>query len=368
MPSNITLLVGGKLYGGWEDVSVTRAIDAASGAFDLTVTERWAGNRETPWPISPGDACEIRADDELLITGYVDIFAPSFDASTHRINIQGRDKTADLIDCSAVHSPDEWRKFTVLDLARTLCAPFGVAVSVSPGVDIGAAFPVCKIQQGESVFEALDRHCRLRKLLLTADGSGGLLITTVGIERATSALVQGQNILAATGSIDASERFSEYTVKAQAAYSEDSTGETEAHITGSVQDSAIKRYRPLLVIAEGGGSSKTATDRAVWECNTRIGRAAQAALIVQGWRQKSGALWKPNLLVAVQSDWLRMSGDMLIRQVTFQQTLGSGTTATIDLVSPLTYLPEPIDPERADGQKKKKHGGSGINWEEVING
>ena len=364
--SNVSLLVGGKLYSGWEDIAVTRAIDAASGAFTLTVTERWSHDSETTWPISPGDPCEIRIDDEVVISGYVDVFAPSFDSNSHTINIQGRDKTADLIDCSAVHDPDEWRNFTVLDLANVLAKPFGVPVKAE--ADIGAAFPVVKLQQGESVFEALDRHCRLRKLLLMPDGSGGLLITRTGVKRASVTLTQGKNILAATGSINAAERFSKYVVKAQAAYSTESDGEGEAHISGTVVDPAIKRYRPLLVIAEGGGTSKTASDRAIWECNARIGRSAAAALVVQGWRQNDAELWAPNLIVAVQSDWLRISGDMLIRQVTYQKNLSSGTTTTIDIVSPQAYLPEPPEERQADDRPGRVKGGSGINWEEAING
>lgn len=64
------------------------------------------------------------------------------------------------------------------------------------------------------------------------DGAGGLLITRAGNRRAAVGLVQGENILTASGSIDHSQRFSSYLVKGQASYSAESDGEGEAHIEG----------------------------------------------------------------------------------------------------------------------------------------
>lgn len=361
MANDVEILVNGMSYRGWESVAVTRAIDAASGAFTLTVTETWSDNQDQPWPIFPGDSCEVRIDGEAVIVGYVDMFSPSFDAGQHTINIQGRDKTADLIDCSAVHSPDEWRNFTVLDLARTLAEPFGISVKADVGV--GDAFSVVKLQQGETALEAIDRHCKLRKLLAMPDGKGGLLITRTGHARATVQLIQGQNIKSASGRIDFSQRYSDYTVKAQAAYSAETDGEGEAHIVGSVRDSGVKRYRPLLVVAEGGGTTQTAKDRAVWECNTRIGKAASVSIDVQGWRQGQNlSLWRPNQIVTVDSSWLRLHGDMLIRQVTYKRDNSSGTVATLELVSPQSFEVEPPK------EKKKKAGGDKNQqlWEEAL--
>ncbi|PTT89260.1 phage tail protein, partial [Pseudomonas sp. HMWF031] len=103
---DLELLVNGMNYAGWTQIGVTRAVDASSGAFTVTLTERWEGQagmaaQEEPWPILPGDQCEVRLGGVPMVIGYVDIFKPSFSANDHAINIQGRDKTADLIDCSA---------------------------------------------------------------------------------------------------------------------------------------------------------------------------------------------------------------------------------------------------------------------------
>ena len=365
---DLELLVNGMSYAGWTSLGVTRAMDAASGAFTVELTERWNGSagaaaQLAPWPILPGDKCEVRLGGIPLIVGYVDIFRPSFDANSHTINIQGRDKTCDLIDCSAVHNPDEWRNIDLLAFAKILAKPFDVPVSAD--VDVGEKFTVLKLQQGETSFEAIARYAKQRKLLLMPDGAGGLRITRAGTKRASVSLVQGENLMQVTGSIDFSDRFSSYVVKAQTGYSIDSDGETEAHIEGSVTDSGVTRYRPLLVLAEAGGTTASATDRATWEANNRIGRSASASITVQGWRQMvGGPLWEPNMLVDVRSSWLRMFGEMIIRQVTYERG-ENGTTTRLDIVSPQAFAPEPPDSPKSKSGGTRSAGKKNI-WAEAI--
>lgn len=347
---DLELLVNGMAYAGWTSLGVTRAMDAASGAFTVSLTERWEGGNGAaaqvePWPILPGDECEVRLAGVPLIIGHVDIFKPSYSATSHTINIQGRDKTADLIDCSAVHAPDEWRNLDLMQFASIVAKPFGVEVSAD--VPVGERFQLIKLQQGETAFEAIERYARQRRLLLMPDGKGGLLLTRAGYRRAEVALEQGSNILDASGSIDHSQRFSSYLIKAQAGFSEDSDGEAEAHIEGSVTDSGIARYRPMLVVAESGGTGASVQERATWEANSRIGKSAAASITVQGWRQRPGGpIWEPNMLVRVRSPWLRMDGDMIIRQATFERG-DQGTTTKLDLVSPQAFAPEPPDSSQA---------------------
>lgn len=363
---DLELLVNGRRYSGWTSIGVTRAVDASAGAFTVTLTERWESRQGDaaqiePWPILPGDKCEVRLGGVPMVVGYVDIFRPGYSATDHTINIQGRDRTSDLIDCSAVHTPDEWRNLDLLAFARILAKPFGVNVSAE--VDVGKPFPVCKLQQGETAFEAIERHARQRKVLLMPDGAGGLLITRAGNRKAMVSLVQGENILAASGSIDHSQRFSSYLVKGQASYSAESDGEGEAHIEGAVKDSGVARYRPMLTIAEAGGSTADALERATWEANSRIGKSATATIDVQGWRQRPGGpLWEPGLLVSVRSPWLRMNGVMIIRQVTYERG-DSGTTSKLEIVSPQAFAPEPPGKKKGD----KAGGGSDPSvWNEAM--
>ncbi|TKD40588.1 phage baseplate assembly protein [Azotobacter chroococcum] len=52
---DLELRVNGLSYAGWTELGVTRAMDAASSAFTVTLTERWEGRagmaaQVEPWP------------------------------------------------------------------------------------------------------------------------------------------------------------------------------------------------------------------------------------------------------------------------------------------------------------------------------
>lgn len=352
---SVELLVGGVRFDGWLEASVTRAMDAAAGSFSLSVTDRWS-HADAPWRIVPGEACEIRIGGEVVITGYVDSVEASFASGSHSLSAQGRDRSADMVDCAAVHKPDTWKGLTLLQLAQTLAKPFGITVRAE--VDVGAALPEVKLQHGETALEALVRHARMRKVLVMPDGRGGVLLTRTGVRHAAVELVQGRNLIEASGTLDFSERFSEYIVKGQSRSKANTDSDSEAHARARVTDAYIKRYRPLVIVASGEVTNATAKERATWEANTRLGKSAQASATVQGWRQTpGGALWEPNLLVMVRAPWLSLEGEMLVKEVTFTKG-GGGTTTDLELVSPQAFEPEP-----PDGKQTRKAKGDSIGGE-----
>ena len=146
-----------------------------------------------------------------------------------------------------------------------------------------------------------------------------------------------------SGTKDASQRYSEYIVKGQSPWANETTGFQESQVVGRATDPTVTRYRPLLLISETGSTNKIARERAIWESKVRIGKSLSASLSVQGWRQEEGGeLWRPNLLVPVFSRYLKMNGTMLIRSVSYKRSENDGTVCTLGLVSPLAYSPEPI--------------------------
>lgn len=368
MTDEVSLLVNGREYGGWTEVNISRALDAIAGAFAISLVERWAGSGRVqaqvePWPILNGDECQLKIGKDVIIDGYVDQFRPSFSSTSHTIEIQGRDRTGDLVDCTALHKPDQWSNIDLLQFAKIICAPFKIKVSTD--VDVGPVFPSIKLQQSETAFSALDRLTRFRKLLLTADGNGGVLITRAGTGRATVALVQGKNILSASGVLDTSERFSKYVVKGQNTSSLTVDGVAETHIESDVGDAGVQRYRPLVLMAESGSTAATAKERAIWEANVRLGRSATAQVTVAGWRQTPGGkLWVPNLRVPMDVPWLRMKGDMLVRQVVYRRN-DQGTLVDLSLVSPQAFSPEPPNTAAAKTANATKPGSKNI-WREAL--
>jgi prophage tail gpP-like protein len=209
------LLVSGELYSGWQSLRVTRGLDRATADFDLSVSERWAAGvpgEENVWQILPGESCEIRFEGETVLTGYVDAYRPSYDASTHAIRLTGRSKTCDFVDSSVMVEGGQFKGMTVGAIARSLAQPFGIEVVVEQE---GPPEPEVQVQQGETCFALVERLSRLQELLVTDDALGRLVLTRAGAGQASTALRHGVNILRASADLDDAKRFSEYVVKAQ---------------------------------------------------------------------------------------------------------------------------------------------------------
>lgn len=341
--SDAQLLVNGNLYGGWKSQRITRGIEQIAGSFELGVSEMWP-DQAAAITINTGARCEVRIDGETVITGWVDEVGVDYDADSHEVKVRGRDATGDLVDCAAIHKSGEWQGQTMLQIARDLVAPFGIKVTAN--TDVGAPFKNWNIQDGETVFENIDRMARHRAVLTVSDGKGGLLLTRAGQQRASTALVLGENIELASGTRSALERFSEYIVKGQQAADDLITGTDATEPQGRAADKNVQRYRPLIVIAETAADAAALQQRAEWERNVRAGRAAALTYTVVGWRHRNG-LWQPNTIVPVRDAFLRTETDYLISQVRYLLDDEGGERAELSLRLPqafdLVAIPETDD-------------------------
>lgn len=330
----VELKVGGKLFGGWKGVRVQRGIEQVAGSFELFVTDRWnAGETVQAFELKPGQACEVLVNGEIVITGYHDAVSRSYDKSAHQISVSGRDKTGDLVDCSAIYKTGQWTNKTIAQIGADLIAPFGIGLVAA--ADIGTALPVFAIQEGETVFEALERAARMKALLLVSDGRGNLVLTRAGNQRAGADLVEGSNILSANGEFSWKDRFSDYVIKGQRKGNDEDFGEVVAQQVESVTDSGINRYRPLVIMAEDQDGNATLRQRAEWERNVRAGRGTRATVTVQGWAA-NGQLWQPNTLTRLRSPYLAADLDVLIVSVTYSLD-DNGTTTTLELANPSAF-------------------------------
>ena len=362
----LSLTVAGKVHEGWTEVRLTRGIERLAADLTLAVTERRRAVGK-PWVIRPGDACEVRIGGDLVITGWVDTYAPSLDATGHRVEIAVRSRTADLADCAAIVPGGRLAGLDLVQLARTLAAPFGLDAECD--TDAGAPFRVVQVEQGETVFDLLERHARLRGVLLTDTPEGHVRITRAGSTKAGDALVQGANILKAGAEIGQAERFSAYIVLAQQQGVAGAAGTAAAGVRGEVRDKGIRRHRPRVIVAEGQADPATARRRAEWDMARRRGRGSKATITVAGWRQSGGSLWQANQRVAITAPWLSLdeATEFVIGEITYTLDEG-GSLAELTCMPPEAFTPEPpaeAADEPAAGTTAAATGRSGL-WADVM--
>jgi len=323
MAEPITLRVDGQFYSGWQKVRVTRNLRDVAGDFELHLTRKWEDAKAMA--IREGSACTVHIGNDLVLTGYVDDFTPSYDAKEVSWVVSGRSKTSDLVDCSAIYKSGQWQNVTLDKVARDISKPFGIEVVVE--CDLGAAFPRVAIEQGETCFELLDRLAKQRAVLLTTNEKGQLVLTQASEQAMGASLILSENILAARGNFSMRDRASEWIVKGSS-YGGGATWDNTPTTT--------TRYRPRIIIAEDVTTVAGASKRGQWQKQRSIGEGTQTEITVAGWRTQGmegdqGQLWRINRMCPIKDEIQGLDVNWLIVAVTLMEDDQAGREAIINL-------------------------------------
>lgn len=355
----IALTVNGRAYAGWKSARVTRGIESISGGFELSVSDRWEAGT-APWPIYEGDECTLSLAGQVVITGYVDKRSVSYGAGEHSLSVSGRDKAGALVDSSYEGPPWEWLSTPILTVAQRIAAQQDVGLSLAAGLSLGAAPAKTSADPGDSCHAVIEKLCRKAGILAVSDGAGSVVLMRPGSTRAATELVEGENILAATGDFDGSARFRRYVVLGQHQSTDQWFGESSAGVRSEASDAGVSRAARVLVVrGEGNVTAESARRRAEWEATVRAARGDAVSITVQGWTMGNGALWPVNALVRVRSPSIGVDGSLLISQTVF--SVGEdGTKTVLTLRRPDAFAP---DPSVANPGK-----GSANYWKEIERG
>ncbi|MGU5686645.1 phage baseplate assembly protein [Aeromonas allosaccharophila] len=343
MAEEIILRVDGQIYTGWQKVRINRSLRDVAGDFELSLTRKWKD--ATAMVIKKGSACTVHIGSDLVLTGYVDAFFPSYDADAVEWIVQGRSKTGDLVDCSAIYKSGQWQNVALDQVARDICQPFGIKVAVE--CDPGAAFPRVAIEQGEACFELLDRLAKQRAILLTTNESGDLVLTQASSTEMGVSLVLGENILAARGNFSMRDRASEWIVKGSSygggATWDDTPTSTIGGQKATVTDPGVTRYRPRIIIADDITTAAGASTRGQWQMQRSIGEGTQTEITVAGWRTQSmegsqGPLWRINRLCPIKDEVQLLEETWLIVTVSFSEDDKNGRVTVLGLMPKETML------------------------------
>ena len=336
MPTNeVKVYVSDKIFTAWEDVQIQRNVDSISGSFELGFFDRW-GKVSKDWPLIPGKEVKVELNGERVITGYIDELSIENSSDSTSMSISGRDKTCDLVDCSAV--PKEYSNLTADKIAKALLAPFSIELSID--ADPGEKISKWSVKPGETVFENLERLGKMRALFFVSDGYGVCRMQQRGSAKSNGSIVYGENIINSSVKHDYLNRFSEYKVIGQSSGSDEHSGDETVSSKATSTDSGVSRYRPIIIQGESNIDNKTAQLRANWELAVRIANSVKVAVTVYGWTTPNGQLWKVNELVDVKVPTLGIDGEMLISSVNFNLS-DDGSTTQFDLVHKDAFLPQP---------------------------
>ncbi|ECQ6404710.1 phage tail protein [Salmonella enterica subsp. enterica] len=344
--TRIDLFISGKIFSGWAGVSVRRSLEHLAGSFSL---ELMLPGQPVPDGIDPGQPLKLQINGVTVITGYLDTVKHKLTATSNKITITGRDKTGDLVDCSAVFKGSQWHNRTLKQIAGDLCKPFGIRV-IWQVSDATAAKPFATftLQLSETVSDALTRAARHRGVLVTSNADGDLVFTQAGNQQ-TDTLELGKNLLDADFTDDWRNRYSEYLVKGHGGGGGHKGDAKMAALLaapkGMTDDKTITRYRPKVILADHKITADGAKQRAIREERRAVAKSERFVAGVKGWFRESGALWDVNLLTRVIAPRVNVDRrDLLICQVEFTLNAKEGEVTRLTL-APRDGFIVPAEPD-----------------------
>lgn len=352
--SEIIVKIGGKKFSGWQAITVSQSMQHLVGTFAIRYTDRYPSIER--FSFGMGDECIIEVNGNRLITGYIEEIDTRFTSTDHQLEVRGRDKICDLVDCTYWQDGKtigEWKDQSALSIIEALCSPFLIDVEVDDTATMAVQKNIggdngWRTNKGDTITDSLLRICRACQVLPISYGDGKLTLTRAKTDKATTSLSIGDNILSASLVQSDLERYSDYVVLGQD--SGDDFKELIDHVqsNGNYQDPLIinrNRFRPVLLLADGKVSSGDCEKRAKWESETRAGKSRIYGCTVAGWLQKSGDIWALNSIAKVKDEVNGVTENLLISRITFKSDDINGTKTDITLMHPDTFkaldLPEP---------------------------
>lgn len=315
--SELVLKINGLAYSGFESVHIHRSMLEISGAFAVIIDNFFHSDNVTPIKMGSGVTVEING--KKVLDGWISKMPISYGANYDRLEIHGKDKTGNLVNCSYVSNVNEWKNQSIKTLITNLCLPQSIPVTVDNTAitETAKIIETYKSSEGIPVSELIIELCRDAGVFAMSIGDGKLTLTKDSSIRARDSIVIGEN--ARTGFLVQSNenRFSDYIVKGYGISVDSKTLPDYISPFGSFSDPIIKQYCPKVLFSEGITNSSKCKDKAIMEARIRAGLSRAIIYEVHEWVQINNKPWQVNTLVRVKDSFAFIDDTMLIVSLDF---------------------------------------------------
>lgn len=369
--SDIILETNGQRYTGWKNIKLTRSIENLCGAFSFEATP----SEKSPFPVKLGQSCQVFVNDILFLTGWVEKISVSFDANTHTIAVQGRDRTNDIVDSQIGNNIEFTSGSTLKKIAERILKELNLTqIKVIDRFNLKKFKEIETDSLGMTAFDFIERFAKKRQVLLTTNGDGDIVFerssdktynTVLSTESNTVGTIVSSNIV-----YDDTKRFNEYSVNGQSNNLSFLTdfGKASLHVdvVGKATDDKIRTSRKYFFQPEDNGLIQDNKQRAKWEANYRRSQSMIYTAIVQGFKPlNDDGIWEINNLVRIVDEFSNINdtnSTLLITSVAFSQSVDEGAKTTLTLKTKDAYQAITNKPDK--DSKDYKEGNNVINRQE----
>jgi prophage tail gpP-like protein len=337
--SKLKIKINNVAYSGFEEVDIYKSMLMGAGAFSVSVSNFYKGGNSLS-DIKIEDDAIVEIEDQKVLTGIVDKMPIKWGKTYSWMDLVGRDKTCDLVDCSFAFTPNEWKNQSVETIIKNLCNPFSISVITDSIVSaqVSVKIDTYKACEGESVFDSISELCRDYAMMPVIYGDGKLTLTkATATRRTTDGIIVGKNVDACATEQGNENRYSDYMVKGQGIGSDNKVLDAYISCYGTFSDSIINRTRPLTLFMDLPTTTGGCQKRAKWEARIRAGLSRAIEYQVPKWVQTNNKIWEINSLTTVQDKILGIDKTMLILSIRYMYSKDTGEISKITVVDKDTF-------------------------------
>lgn len=322
----------------WESIRVVQSMENLCGSIAVKTT---LYDPQNPFALSIKLGAEYIAmiNGQKVGMGYIEEIPINYDSDNMNIEVRGRDKTCDLVDCTLENGLKK-KDTTLLNWAHDICSIFKINLHSDRTATKAVQIPIeeCSADIGQTAMDAIMKYAVGLGVMAISLGDGKLTLTK-GAPNVVPSILAPELVLSASFNQSVADRYSKYIV-AGMGQGKDEKGDIIEYISTRtiINDIAIKRNRPYIILLDFDADSDTTLARAVFEKNYRIGQSKSVEYVVEGWtKPTTQTVWRINEIVIVNDVNFQIFRPLLISEVEFRYDEGSGFTTRLLLVHPSTY-------------------------------
>lgn len=307
MPAdNVELLIGGNMHGDWSSYEIDSDLLTPADAWHVSLG---MADGKMPPDVFAGAPVIVKVGGETVLTGRVDEIDHPVSKTAHSFSLSGRDRAADLIDCSA---PVFTAKMVSLkEIVAKIVSSFGIS-RYRIDADVTRTREKINIEPGDTAWDALVHAAEANGLWPWFEPDGTLVIGGPDYSTPVVATLilrksgKGNNVISLAKQESMHGRYSEVTVLGQTHGTESEQGKNALRAT--VTDIGVSWHRPKIVVDHEADSTAVCRDRARKLISDSRLNGLTLSAVVKGHRivvpgqPSDGLLWKPGQRIRVISE------------------------------------------------------------------
>lgn len=330
--ADITIDISGERLSGWQGLQVVRGIDQVADGFSFRVPFEPTERNRLRFAAYRTNNVVIRHKGNPVVSGPTEKLSASWDANHQELTIEGRSRSAAILELSAW--PDEYRApFDTLayllqvpkpDRQKQPAAP--VTVKSEPRI----MTRVTQVDAGQTVYEVLSKIASGYGLWAQPQPDGSLLFQKIKGAPANAELREGVSPLVSLKTThDLTKRYHKYRVE--------KTIEGEFASAEAVDNGVDPDLRPLKITEPEQDAD--VNEAAKWSKARGIIDGYTCKAVVTGWTVK-GQLWAPAMTIPVYapSAMFYNRQEMIVKRATLQLDESGGAITELDLTFPEAFL------------------------------